>query len=125
MVNILRNVKETYRYKNWDERVMVQIRAILTVLDEEYGVNRISLGLQAWQDSLLKTIGRVHTRAPYDIAQGTVCAKVASENLVCLVCVGSVIDDSCCICRNCQTQDQHHGQDQSNNSLHFDFSFHK
>ena len=40
MVNILRNVKETYRYKNWDERVMVQVRAILAVLDEEYGANR-------------------------------------------------------------------------------------
>lgn len=40
MVNILRNVKETYRYKNWDERVLVQVKAILAVLDEEYGVNR-------------------------------------------------------------------------------------
>lgn len=40
MVNILRNVKETYRYKKWDERVLVQVRAILAVLDEEYGVNR-------------------------------------------------------------------------------------
>ena len=40
MVNILRNVKETYRYKNWDERVLVQVRAILAVLDEEYGENR-------------------------------------------------------------------------------------
>ncbi len=32
---------------------------------KEYGVNRISLGLQAWQDSLLKTIGRIHTRADF------------------------------------------------------------
>ena len=40
MVNILRNVKETYRCKNWDERVLVQVRAILAVLDEEYGENR-------------------------------------------------------------------------------------
>ena len=40
MVNILRSVKETYRYKNWDERVLVQVRAILAVLDEEYGENR-------------------------------------------------------------------------------------
>ena len=40
MVNILRNVKETYRYKNWDEQVMVQVRAVLAVLDEEYGTNR-------------------------------------------------------------------------------------
>lgn len=40
MVNILRTVKETYRYKNWDERVLVQVRAILAVLDEEYGENR-------------------------------------------------------------------------------------
>lgn len=40
MVNILRNVKESYRYKNWDERVLVQVRAVLAVLDEEYGENR-------------------------------------------------------------------------------------
>ena len=40
MVNILRNVKDTCRYKNWDERVLVQVRAILAVLDEEYGENR-------------------------------------------------------------------------------------
>ena len=32
---------------------------------KDYGVNRISLGLQAWQDSLLKTIGRVHARADF------------------------------------------------------------
>ena len=40
MVSILRIVKETYRYKNWDERVLVQVRAILAVLDELYGENR-------------------------------------------------------------------------------------
>ena len=40
MVNILRNVKDTCRYKNWDERVLVQVRAILAVLDELYGENR-------------------------------------------------------------------------------------
>lgn len=28
----------------------------------KYGINRISMGLQAWQDSLLKTLGRIHTR---------------------------------------------------------------
>ncbi len=31
----------------------------------EYGVNRMSLGLQAWQDSLLKKLGRTHTRADF------------------------------------------------------------
>ncbi len=29
---------------------------------KENGINRISMGLQAWQDSLLKTLGRIHTR---------------------------------------------------------------
>lgn len=29
---------------------------------KEIGVNRISIGLQAWQDKLLKSIGRIHTR---------------------------------------------------------------
>lgn len=30
-----------------------------------YGVNRISIGLQAWQDSLLQKIGRTHTKADF------------------------------------------------------------
>ncbi|SCN21762.1 Oxygen-independent coproporphyrinogen-III oxidase 1 [Clostridium sp. N3C] len=29
---------------------------------KKLGVNRISIGLQAWQDNLLKSIGRIHTR---------------------------------------------------------------
>ncbi len=32
---------------------------------KEYGVNRMSLGLQAWQDSLLKKLGRTHTRTDF------------------------------------------------------------
>lgn len=31
----------------------------------EKGVNRISIGLQAWQDELLKKIGRIHTAADF------------------------------------------------------------
>ncbi len=30
-----------------------------------YGVNRMSLGLQAWQNSLLQTLGRTHTREDF------------------------------------------------------------
>ena len=29
------------------------------------GVNRLSIGLQAWQDSILKSIGRIHTRLQF------------------------------------------------------------
>ncbi len=29
------------------------------------GINRISIGLQAWQNSLLKTLGRIHTREEF------------------------------------------------------------
>lgn len=29
------------------------------------GINRISMGLQAWQDSMLKTLGRIHTRESF------------------------------------------------------------
>lgn len=31
----------------------------------ESGINRISMGLQAWQNSLLKTLGRIHTRESF------------------------------------------------------------
>lgn len=31
----------------------------------ENGINRISIGLQAWQNSLLKTLGRIHTREEF------------------------------------------------------------
>ncbi|NLP27370.1 MAG: oxygen-independent coproporphyrinogen III oxidase [Clostridia bacterium] len=34
-------------------------------LFKKTGVNRISIGLQAWQDSLLKSIGRIHTRQEF------------------------------------------------------------
>lgn len=42
VINILKNVNETYhyRYKDLDERVMVQVRAVLKVLDDEYGSDR-------------------------------------------------------------------------------------
>ncbi|OGO86699.1 MAG: hypothetical protein A2Y24_08730 [Clostridiales bacterium GWE2_32_10] len=34
-------------------------------LFKDYGVNRISLGLQAWQNGLLKNIGRIHTQKDF------------------------------------------------------------
>ena len=42
VINILKNVNETYhyRYKDLDERVMVQVCAVLKVLDDEYGSDR-------------------------------------------------------------------------------------
>lgn len=35
------------------------------ILLKEMGVNRLSIGLQAWQDDLLKKIGRIHTRQEF------------------------------------------------------------
>ena len=32
---------------------------------KQNGINRISMGLQAWQNSLLKTLGRIHTREEF------------------------------------------------------------
>lgn len=42
MIHILKNANETYhyRYKGWEEQVMVQVRAVLKVLDDEYGKDR-------------------------------------------------------------------------------------
>ncbi len=34
-------------------------------LYKEMGINRLSIGLQAWQDSLLKSIGRIHDRQQF------------------------------------------------------------
>lgn len=34
-------------------------------LMKEFGVNRLSIGLQAWQDTHLKTLGRIHSREQF------------------------------------------------------------
>lgn len=44
MIKILKNQADAKRIKDWDERVMVQVRAVLAVLDESYGANRRDLG---------------------------------------------------------------------------------
>lgn len=40
MIKILKNQADAKRVKDWDERVMVQVRAVLAVLDESYGKDR-------------------------------------------------------------------------------------
>ena len=40
MIKILKNQVDAKRIKDWDERVMVQVRAVLAVLDESYGKDR-------------------------------------------------------------------------------------
>ena len=35
------------------------------VLYKTMGINRVSIGLQAWQDNLLKTLGRIHDRKDF------------------------------------------------------------
>ena len=40
MIHKLNTQADAKKYKNWDERVMVQVRAVLAVLDESYGKDR-------------------------------------------------------------------------------------
>lgn len=40
MIKILKNQADAKRVKDWDERVMLPVRSVLTVLDSEYGSNR-------------------------------------------------------------------------------------
>lgn len=40
MIHRLNTQADTKKYKDWDERVMVQVRAVLGVLDESYGKDR-------------------------------------------------------------------------------------
>ena len=51
--------------------VRFQLKAIRT-LDEEklrsyihFGINRLSIGLQAWQNRILKQLGRIHKREQF------------------------------------------------------------
>ena len=47
---------------------------------KEAGINRLSIGLQATQDSILKEIGRIHTLEEFDIAY-KMARKVEFENI--------------------------------------------
>lgn len=50
------------------------------LLMKKHGVNRLSIGLQAWQDSLLKKLGRIHTL--YDFLKSYTAARDAGfENI--------------------------------------------
>lgn len=42
MIDVLKNITETYnyKYKNWDKNVMRQVQAIFTMLNEYYGKDR-------------------------------------------------------------------------------------
>lgn len=39
MIIILKTIDETYKCKNWDKSVMVQVRAIFAMIDQYYGKN--------------------------------------------------------------------------------------
>jgi oxygen-independent coproporphyrinogen-3 oxidase len=50
--------------EEWDlEANPATIRAEKAALLREHGVTRVSVGVQSWDDALLKTLGRVHTAA--------------------------------------------------------------
>ena len=78
--SIIAEIMESIGKFNIDENAEITIEANPGTLTEEKvkeyrksGINRISMGLQAWQNSMLKTLGRVHTRESflesYELAQ--------------------------------------------------------
>ncbi|MCR4435429.1 MAG: radical SAM family heme chaperone HemW [Clostridiales bacterium] len=44
------------------------------------GINRLSMGLQAWQDSLLKTLGRIHRREEF-VENFNIARRVGFKNI--------------------------------------------
>lgn len=77
---VIADVMERFRKYNIAEGAEITIEANPGTLTEEKakiykdcGINRISMGLQAWQDNLLKTLGRIHTKdtfiESYNIAE--------------------------------------------------------
>lgn len=44
------------------------------------GVNRISMGLQAWQDNLLKSLGRIHSRSDF-MESYKLCREIGFKNI--------------------------------------------
>ncbi|MDP4089027.1 MAG: radical SAM family heme chaperone HemW [Bacillota bacterium] len=62
-------LKDTFKVLNIEKNIEFTVECNPGTADEEklrllreMGVNRISIGLQAWQDRLLKKLGRIHSR---------------------------------------------------------------
>ena len=67
---VLGFVKDNYNIKP-DAEITMELNPGTVTKEslEEYktmGINRLSMGLQAWQDRLLKTIGRIHTAEKFE-----------------------------------------------------------
>jgi oxygen-independent coproporphyrinogen-3 oxidase len=54
------------------------------------GINRLSIGLQAWQDHLLKKIGRIHSKDQFLNAY-KIARKVGFTNIILTLCLESLI----------------------------------
>lgn len=78
--NIIAEIMESIGRFNIEKNAEITIEANPGTLNEEKlkeyrksGINRISIGLQAWQNSMLKKLGRIHTREifgeSYELAQ--------------------------------------------------------
>ena len=79
--------------------ICLSIRGITALSSQILGNSCSILVLNQSISAFSSKLALVNTRTPYNIAQGTVCAKVASENLVCLVRVsrlGRADSDSMC-----------------------------
>lgn len=77
---IIAEIMESIGKLNIEKNIEITIEANPGTLTEEKvkeyrksGINRISMGLQAWQNSMLKKLGRIHTRESflesYELAQ--------------------------------------------------------
>lgn len=78
--DIISEIMESIGRFNIEKNAEITIEANPGTLNEEKlkeyrksGINRISIGLQAWQNSMLKKLGRIHTREifgeSYELAQ--------------------------------------------------------
>ena len=65
IINILQKIKENFQIKN-DAEITIEVNPGTVNKEKletyrEIGINRLSIGLQAAQDEILKSIGRIHT----------------------------------------------------------------
>ena len=72
IANIIKTVKNNFKIKE-DAEITIEVNPGTVTLEklETYrniGINRISIGLQAAQDRLLKEIGRIHTYKQFEYA---------------------------------------------------------
>lgn len=65
IINILQKIKENFKIKN-DAEITIEVNPGTVNKEKletyrDIGINRLSIGLQAVQDEILKSIGRIHT----------------------------------------------------------------